>query len=76
MYLQLLNLLKDDRTIGEKIKDQFFDILNEIKDFFIVIKENTYDLLCTFLDPMIVNLILIAIGIVIVMLIAITLINR
>ena len=76
MNLQILNLLKDDRTLGEKLKDQFFDILAEIKDFFILIKENTYDLLCGFLDPMIVNLLLIAIGVVLVMMIAITLINK
>ena len=76
MLMQMLVLLKDDKSFWDKLKEQLLDVWHELLDFFIVIKENTYDLLCTIIDPSIANLLLIAIGIVVVMIIAITLINK
>ena len=76
MLLQVFTFLKDTRSFWDKTKDQLGEIWEEIKDFFIVIKENTYDLLCTFLDPNIVNLLLLTLAVILVMVVAIVIINK
>ena len=69
-------ILKDNRSFSEIIKEQLQNIWYEIVDFFVLIKENTYDLLCTVFDPTIVNLLLVGIGVVLIMVIAMAIINR
>ena len=69
-------ILKDNRGFGEIIKEQLQSIWREIVDFFVLIKENTYDLLCEIFDPTIVNLLLVGIGVVLIMVVAMAVINR
>ncbi len=76
MFLESLMFLKDTRSFWDKTKDALSDLWKEILDIFVVIKENTYDLLCNFLDPNVVNLLLVALAIIVVMLVAVVVINK
>ncbi len=69
-------LLAAKRTLGEEIKYQMEDLFRSFKDFFMLIKENTYDVLCNNFGTDIVNLFCIALAALIVMLVATAIINR
>lgn len=70
------NILKMQKSIGEEIEFELKDIITTIKDFFIMIKENTYDVLVSNFGADIVNILLLGIGIVLVIFILLKLINH
>lgn len=69
-------LLEVKRTLGEELKYQVEDLFRSFSDFFIMIKENTYDVLCNNFGTDIVNLFCIALAALLVMIVAISIINR
>lgn len=70
------NLLKMQKSIGKEIEFELKDIITTIKDFFLMIKENTYDVLVSNFGADIVNILLLGIGIVLVIFILLKLINH
>ena len=78
-YIKLGLLLKTSTTSNnffKKIQYEFKDLFEDFIDFFVLIKENTYDVLCQHFDPLVVNMFGIGIIFLLVMLIATKLINR
>ena len=71
-----IHLLQVKRTIGEEIKYQIEDLFRTFTDFFIMIKENTYDVLCENFGADIINLFFIAGGALLIMIVALAIINR
>jgi len=63
-------------TFWEKLVEEFKDVIDMFKDFFLMIKEVTYDVVAGYVGADIVNLMLIAVGIIGVMIVCITIINK
>jgi len=74
MYLFTYLLVK--QTFWEELKEEFRDVLDMFSDFFLMIKEVTYDVLAKSFGGDIVNMFIIAIGVIALMLILLAIINR
>lgn len=74
MYLLTYLLVK--QTFWEELKEEFRDVLDMFSDFFLMIKEVTYDVLAKSFGGDIVNMFIIAIGVIALMLILLAIINR
>lgn len=64
------------QTFWEQLQEELEDVINMFKDFFLMIKEVTYDVLVNAIGGDIVNLLLIALGVIGVMIICLSVINR
>jgi len=79
MTYRLLNIIPQllaKHTFLGDLKDEFREIGELIMDFFLMIKEYTYDLLADQIGSDIVNIMLIALGTIGIMILLITIINR
>lgn len=72
----ILTYLLVKRTFWDQLQEEFRDIVEIIEDFFLMIKEVTYDVLANSFGTEMTNLMIIAIGIIGLMIILITIINR
>lgn len=72
----LLTYLLVKESFWDGIKEEFAEIGEAIKDFFLMIKEVTYDVLAGKIGTDIVNLFLIAIGVIAIIMICLKIINR
>lgn len=69
--------IKESLTdIGHNLKIEFLDLLDDFKDFFLLIKTHTYDILCMKFGTEVVNLFGIALIFLAIMLIATKVINK
>ena len=64
------------RNFGEELIYEIKELFRDFANFFVMIKENTYDVLCANFGADIVNLFAIAIGFLLIMIIAMAIINR
>ncbi len=71
-----IQLLKNHRTFWEEVQFELKDMIETIQEFFIMIKENTYDALVVRFGADAVNILLIGIGVVLIMIICLKIINR
>ncbi len=74
--MHLLTYLLVKQTFWEQLKQEFKDVLDMFGDFFLMIKEVTYDVLAESFGGNIVNLFLVAIGVIAIMLVLLAIINR
>ena len=74
--MNLLTYLIVKESFWEQFKEEIRDVLDMFKDFFLMIKEVTYDVLANAIGGDIVNLLLIAIGTVALIMILLSVINR
>lgn len=74
--MNLLVYLLAKKTFWESVKYELEDIAEMIKEFFLMIKEVTYDVLAGFVGENVVNMFLIGIGALVIMLICLKIINR
>lgn len=74
--MNVLNYLLVKETIWDQLKKEVQDVLDMFADFFLMIKEVTYDVIANYIGTDITNLLLIAIGVIGVMVICISVINK
>lgn len=74
--MNILNYLLVKETIWDQLKKEVQDVLDMFADFFLMIKEVTYDVIANYIGTDITNLLLIAIGVIGVMIICISVINK
>lgn len=74
--MNVLNYLLVKETIWDQLKKEVQDVLDMFADFFLMIKEVTYDVIANYIGTDITNLLLIAIGVIGVMIICISVINK
>lgn len=74
--MNILTYLLVKETLWDQLKAEVQDVLDMFTDFFLMIKEVTYDVVAGYIGADITNLLLIAIGVIGVMVICITIINR
>ena len=74
--MNILNYLLVKETIWDQLKEEVQDVLDMFADFFLMIKEVTYDVIANYIGTDITNLLLIAIGVIGVMVICISVINK
>lgn len=74
--MNLLTYLIVKESFWDQFKEEIRDVLDMFKDFFLMIKEVTYDVLANAIGGDIVNLLLIAIGTVALIMILLSVINR
>lgn len=74
--MNILNYLLVKETIWDQLKEEVQDVLDMFADFFLMIKEVTYDVIANYIGTDITNLLLIAIGVIGVMIICISIINK
>ncbi len=74
--MNILTYLLVKQTFWEDLMEELEDVWKMFEDFFLMIKEVTYDVLVNSVGGESVNLILIGIGAVAVMLILLAIINR
>lgn len=74
--MNVLNYLLVKETIWDQLKEEVQDVLDMFADFFLMIKEVTYDVVAGYIGADITNLLLIAIGVIGVMVICISVINK
>lgn len=74
--MNVLNYLLVKETIWDQLKEEVQDVLDMFADFFLMIKEVTYDVIANYIGTDITNLLLIAIGVIGVMVICISIINK
>lgn len=74
--MNVLNYLLVKETIWDQLKEEVQDVLDMFADFFLMIKEVTYDVIANYIGTDITNLLLIAIGVIGVMVICISVINK
>lgn len=74
--MNVLNYLLVKETIWDQLKEEVQDVLDMFADFFLMIKEVTYDVVAGYIGADITNLLLIAIGVIGVMIICISVINK
>ncbi len=74
--MNVLNYLLVKETIWDQLKEEVQDVLDMFADFFLMIKEVTYDVIANYIGTDITNLLLIAIGVIGVMIICISVINK
>lgn len=74
--MNILNYLLVKETIWDQLKEEVQDVLDMFADFFLMIKEVTYDVIANYIGTDITNLLLIAIGVIGVMIICISVINK
>ncbi len=74
--MKLYTYLLVKQSFWEQLKDEVKDVIDMFSDFFLMIKEVTYDVLANRVGGDIVNMFLIGIGVVAVMLICLAIINR
>lgn len=78
-YINLINLLTVSDTANKfwkNFKLEVEDLIDDFESFFLMIKANTYDVLCEHFDPFVVNIFGLAILFLIVMLVATKIINK
>ena len=71
-----IQLLKNHRTFWEEVQFELKDMIETIQEFFIMIKENTYDALVARFGAEAINILLLGIIVVLIMLIALKLMNH
>lgn len=69
-------ILEGHRTFWQEVQFEIEDLFQTFIDFFVMIKENTYDLLVNSFGAQVVNMSLIALGALLIMLICLRVINR
>lgn len=69
-------ILKGDRTFWQEVQYEVEDLFQTFIDFFVMIKESTYDVLVESFGAQVVNMSLIALGALLIMLICLRIINR
>ncbi len=74
--MNLLTYLIVKESFWDQFKEEIRDVLDMFKDFFLMIKEVTYDVLANAIGGDVVNLLLIAIGTVALIMILLSVINR
>lgn len=74
--MKMLTYFLVKQTFWEQLQEEFRDVLDMFKDFFLMIKEVTYDVLVNSFGGDSVNLVLIGIGVIAVMMILLAIINR
>lgn len=74
--MNVLNYLLVKETIWDQLKEEVQDVLDMFADFFLMIKEVTYDVIANYIGTDITNLLLIAVGVIGVMIICISVINK
>ena len=74
--MNVLHYLLVKETIWDQLKEEVQDVLDMFADFFLMIKEVTYDVIANYIGTDITNLLLIAIGVIGVMIICISVINK
>ncbi|HAB67491.1 MAG TPA: hypothetical protein DCE23_09005 [Firmicutes bacterium] len=72
----LLSYILVKQTFWDQLMDEFKDIGKAISDFFLMIKEVTYDVIAGKVGSDIVNLFLIAIGVIAIIMVCLAIINR
>lgn len=72
----ILNYLLKDETFGEKMVRECKEMVEEFGNFFKIIKENTYDILCDKFGSTAINIVLATLGVLILMFIINKVINR
>ena len=65
--MNILNYLLVKETIWDQLKEEVQDVLDMFADFFLMIKEVTYDVIANYIGTDITNLLLIAIGVIIIL---------
>lgn len=74
--LNILNNLLVKVSFWDQLKDEFREIMEVVKDFFLMIKEVTYDVLANAIGGDYALLLVLTVGIIGLMIICITIINR
>ncbi len=74
--MKLYTYLLVKQSFWEQLKAEIKDVIDMFSDFFLMIKEVTYDVLANRVGGDVVNLFLIAIGVIVVMLVCLAIINR
>lgn len=74
--LNILNYVLVKESFLDQLKDEFEDIFKMIKDFFLMIKEVTYDVLAENIGGDIATMLVIVVCVIAVMLISLAIINR
>lgn len=64
------------KSLGKSFQQEFRELFKDIVDFIMLIKENTYDVLCTNYGTEIVNLLGLGLIFLLIMIIAMKIINR
>lgn len=72
----LLSYILVKQTFWDQLMDEFKDIGKALSDFFLMIKEVTYDVIAGKVGSDIVNLFLIAIGVIAIIMVCLAIINR
>jgi len=74
--MNILTYLLVKQTFWEDLMEELEDVWKMFEDFFLMIKEVTYDVLAKSFGGDIVNMFIIAIGVIALMLILLAIINR
>lgn len=74
--LNIMNYFLVKISFWDQLKDEFLGIWDAIKDFLLMIKEITYDVVANAVGADTTNMVLIGVGVVAVMLICLAIINK
>ena len=74
--MNILNYLLIKESFGDQLKNEFKDIITMFEEFFLMIKEVTYDVVVNWVGGDVANMFLIGIGALAIMLIALAVINK
>lgn len=74
--MNILNYLLIKESFADQLKNELQDIINMFEEFFLMIKEVTYDVLVNWVGGDITNMFLVGIGALAIMLIALAVINK
>lgn len=74
--MNLLTYLLVKKTFWETVQYEIKDLIEMIKEFFLMIKEITYDALAGIVGEGVLNMFLIGVGALVIMLICLKVINR
>lgn len=74
--MNILNYLLIKESFLDQLKDEMADVGKMFKDFFLMIKEATYDVVVNWIGGDATNLLLIAIIVIIIMIVCLAIINR
>ena len=74
--LNIMNYVLVKVSFWEQLQDEFRSIWDAIKGFLLMIKEVTYDVIANAVGTETTNMVLIGLGVIVVMLICLSFINR
>ena len=74
--MNILNYLLVKESFGDQLKNELKDIVTMFEEFFLMIKEVTYDVVVNWVGGDVTNMFLIGIGALAIMLIALAVINK